>query len=125
MAKYIQNAHSTVKHFFQKTENLIQSIKNQHHSGKSPRTVLTSLFVFSFSRTLTKIYVFLNGIFQFLRTDTNVSLCHSYTGMLEQNPHQLNVIMIIHIDICGKCLAETVRTDAINAKIFTGYFQML
>ena len=84
MAKHFQNAHSTVKNFFQKLKKILYNIqKNQHHSGKPPRTVLTSLAVSSFLLTLTEIYILLNGIFQFLRTDTNVSLCYSHTGMLE------------------------------------------
>ena len=50
--------------FFKKMYKILyQNIKNQHYYGKPPRTVLTFQSVFSFSFILTKIDIFLYGIF--------------------------------------------------------------
>ena len=56
--------------------------------------------------SLPKADVFLNSIFQFLTTDTNIPLCHKHTGMLKQSPHQLYVVVIVHVDIGGECFTK-------------------
>ena len=50
-------------------------------------------------------------------TDTDISLGHIYTGMLEQGSDQFDIITIIHIDIRCEAFTKAMRTYPIKTKI--------
>ena len=79
----------------------------------SPSEVQISKFKFDFSYKLAQTYMLLNGFFQFLRADTDVSLGHIYTGMLQKGSHQFDIVVIIHIDIGGEPFTEAMTAYTI------------
>ena len=78
-----------------------------------------------FEFILAKADILLDGFFQFLRANTDVSLSHIHTGMLEQGSDQFDVVMIVHIHVCCESFAETVGTYPIEPQIRAYCFQML
>lgn len=72
---------------------------------------------FIFEYILAKTDILLDGFFQFLRTDTDISLGHIDTGVLEQGSDQFDIVMIVHIDIRCVAFTKAMRTYPVKTKI--------
>lgn len=64
----------------------------------------------------TKADILLDGIFQFLRANTDISLGYIDAGVMKQGSDQFDVVVIVDIDVCSESLAKAVRTYPILSK---------
>lgn len=58
-----------------------------------------------------------NGLFNPLRLNADVSLCHGGAAVLQETLYKRNVIAVVSVNLCCVPLAEAVCADSLKAQI--------
>ena len=67
----------------------------------------------------------LNGLFDLLLLDADISLCYGGGGMLQKLLDQGDIVVAVLVNLCGVELAEAVGADACIAQVITDQLQLL